>query len=315
MPEGGAGAGGASGSGGAPSSGAGGTVDSGGAAGAGGASDEGPAAGAGGESGAGTVSDYFEETDAPEPVDNDDRDHVLPMPHRGSLWLPANDRDWFYVEAPDDGRAHVLELRVEQDAPTRAEVVAYAAADNSEIGRILVPQGTTRTIWVSVGPGTTAHIEFRANRPGRLDFVFVGMTAELDEYEPNNDRDSAKPVAVNTPFSGQQIIPYSSDVERDLSDWYEVTLDAGEAVVNVLDVPDNVGFAIRMLDEMNNVTNLPMFMPGVIGSREVTIPTPGKYRFQLTNHSNSAIPAFASGTMPANMSETYTVRIDQPPAP
>jgi hypothetical protein len=269
--------------------------------------------GAGGEAGGGAViAPYFEETDAPETVENNDRDHVLPMPSEGSLWLPPGDEDWFYIDVPDDGRAHVIDMTIAQAANMRAYVRAYAEVDDSQLGSALAPAGTTRNVYVTVGSGTRTHIAFVTSSSGRLDFTVNSITAELDEYEPNNDQYSAKPIALNTDVSGQQIVPYSSQDSRDVSDWYEVTLGVGPVVVNVVSAPANVGLAVHLMDDTNSTTELRRFARGVIGQTPAfNVTRAGKYRFRLTEHSNSSLDRFYSGPKPESLYRTYTVRVEQ----
>jgi hypothetical protein len=272
---------------------------------------DGGADGAGGAAGGGPGDGYIEGTNEPEPVNNNDRDHALPLPTHGSLWLPTSDEDWFYIYAPDDGRAHVIELFVQQNVNARAYVTAFAALDNSLMGTFLVPDSESRSVFITVGPGTRTNIGFLGNRPGRVNFDVLSVTAERDEYEPNNDRYTAKPVELNTSIIGQQIIPYTNASGPDNADWFQLTMAAGAAVINVVEAPANVGFSFAMMDETNANTPLKKLAPGVIGPVPITIPKAGVYRFELTHHSNSYLDDFYGGVKPESLYKTYTVRFEQ----
>ncbi|MEK9145724.1 MAG: hypothetical protein AAB339_08960, partial [Elusimicrobiota bacterium] len=44
------------------------------------------------------------------------------------------DEDWFFVDAPDDGKAHIIRIDVVQEAGTGADIAVYSGQDNSSFG-------------------------------------------------------------------------------------------------------------------------------------------------------------------------------------
>ncbi len=260
----------------------------------------------------GTPATYYEDDSGDEPQENDTREQALPLPTEGSLNLPVADQDWFWFDTPDDGKAHVLEIIVTLEQPTRVYIEAYAAEDNSQIGAVLQPKGTTASTFITAGPNARTLVLFRANQPGRLDFTWT-MTTEIDDFEPNNDRDNVSPIELGAEIEAQQIRPHVSETDQDLSDWYSVELEPGTLTFEVLAVPDNVGLWVGLMNPSNAIARMGQHTPGVIGPFTAAIPTAGVYRLQVTNHSNSPIHAFIHGEKPAHLTESYRFRVTSAP--
>lgn len=298
-------------------SGAGGSPTSSGAGGEGAAGGEGGngAMGQAGMGGAGGTEpdSYVESSDGVETVENNDRDHTVPMPSTASIYLPAGDEDWFSVQVPDDGRAHVLEIGVAQDSTLRAQLDVLAGADFSQVGpRQLFAQGVTTSVFATVGPGSTTLLRF---------FIFAGtgraaltldVVAENDAYEPNNERVGAPAIPLNTDISAQIMVPYSSAEQTSanaIDDWYAVDLSAGAATVNLLANPDSGRFTVGVVTSNNTVVS--SFTPamGQLGPLAATIPSDGTYFIRFARL--SGFDTVVAGAKPAHMAEQYVFRVEQ----
>jgi hypothetical protein len=253
------------------------------------------------------ATSYVETPDGANDVPND-RESAWEMPTSVDLWLTRSDEDWFFVDAPDDGKAHIIRIDVVQDAGTGAEVAAYSGQDNSPLGTSLgLEPGTKRSVYLSVGSGTRTLIDFLGGvlNYGAMSFSW-SMSTELDEYEPNNDRDSAASIPLNTNVTAQQVVAHIDIDHHSPDDWYAVELEAGPATVNVLSVPDDVGLTVYRMDSSEQNLRLGILPVGVHQPIATTIPSRGRYRFQFT----SGVPAIAQGT-PPHLSEPYVFRIEQ----
>jgi hypothetical protein len=270
---------------------------------------------AGGEAGMGGATEnepdtYVETSDGIETIENNDRDHTVPMPSMASIYLPAGDEDWFSVQVPDDGRAHVLEIGVAQAATLRAGLDVQAGADFSLVGAPQTfAQGVTTTVFATVGPGSTTLLRFFIFAgTGRADLT-LNVVAENDAYEPNNERTEARSIPLNSDISAQFMVPYTSAGDNAIDDWYAVDLSAGAATVNLLANPDSGRFTLSVVTSLNTVISSDTPTPGQLGSFGVTIPSAGTYFVHFARF--SGFDTIATGAKPAHMGEEYVFRVEQ----
>lgn len=269
---------------------------------------------AAGGSDTGLVGDYVETSDGMEAVDNDDREHALPASARSSLFFTVGDEDWLKVSAPDDGRAHVIELGLQQQAGLRTGVQALAGADFAPIGLVRATLGVTTSVYVSVGPGTTTLLRFWpysgvATAAGKRLELSIQVSAEQDENEPNNTPETATPIEIGTPVTGQFINPFASETSQDIDDWYAVELSAGTAILNLLEAPTEGRFYIRHVDEQG--VSVPIQTPasGVTEAWPFSVPASGTYLIHFDVY-GGFLP-FASGLKPSYLREAYVFEVQQ----
>jgi hypothetical protein len=261
---------------------------------------------AGGES----SFDYYEGEASPEPLPNDTREEALPLTN-ASIWLEGSDEDWFYVDVPDDGRAHIIELVQTQGVDLISRVDIIAGADFSTLGSAFsTTEGATRTTYATVGPGTRTLLKFYAtNRGVGRSEVTVFATAEDDPYEPNPNREAAAPIALDTDVTAQMIVPYVSTSERSSEDYYLVELSEGTAVFRLLSTPSNLRYAVNLLPVGEGATSLIANTTlGDTGSWEFEVPETGFYAIGLRDLEN--LGAFFQ-TPAAHLFESYSFRIEQ----
>jgi hypothetical protein len=243
-------------------------------------------------------------------VDNGDRSHTVPLPSKASVYLPANDEDWFSVHAPDDGRAHVIELLIAQEAGLRVAVTALAGADFAQIGSGILAAGVTNSVYVSVGPGTTTLIQILPfTGAGRRADLTFNLTAENDDYEPNDTPEQAATIATNTTVSAELIAPFASGTDVPVADWYRVELTQGTATLSLLGAPAVGRFNIQRVSSLGVAANIVFTVDGEIGSWPIAVPASGTYLIAFTRYTGFA--PFTVGAKPAHLSQPYSFQIQQ----
>ncbi|MDF3070323.1 MAG: hypothetical protein K0R38_5924 [Polyangiaceae bacterium] len=294
-----------------PSGGTGGTL---GVAGEGAGEPSGSAGEASAGAGPGPVGDYVETSDGVEVVENDDREHALPASARSSLFFTVGDEDWLSVSAPNDGRAHVIEIGLQQEAGLRTGVQALAGADFASIGQVPTGVGVTTTVYVSVGPGTTTLLRFWpyngiSAAGGKRVEVTIDLSAEQDENEPNNSRETATVIQANSPVTAQFINPFVSKSNQLIEDWYAVELTAGTATLNLTEAPLGGRFSISRENEQGVSVVIQTPNAGVKGPWPFSVPADGIYLIRFGAHAGFA--PFVEGLKPAYFSEPYTFEVQQ----
>jgi len=291
-------------------------VGSGGTAGQAGAAtdggyDAGGTAGNGGDDtgGAAGSHDYVETTDGVELINNDDREHALPLAS-GTLYAASADQDWLAYGVPDDGRAHVIDLLLEQDAETRLLVAATSKDGFSPIGSAVLDQGAFSHVFVSAGPGSTTLFQLSAfgGFTGAARFVF-SQTPEADVHEPNDTLATAASIHLNTDVSAQLMHPFTSASNQALDDWYGVDLAAGTATVNLVVAPSEGRMTIFFVTAQNASKALATTAAGMTGQWQASVPTAGRYFIHFTDFAGFA--SFATGAIPGYMKEPYVFRVEQ----
>jgi hypothetical protein len=187
-----------------------------------------------------------EDCGAPEAVNNEDRDHAQPLGSSATICVDGDDdEDWFYIDAPDDGKAHVIRLDVEQTAEAHLGVAVYADKDDSEITHTSFDLGVTDALYLTVAPGSRTLLDFYEYGTSRgLITLRTSLTTEQDENEPNNDRDEAKAISAASGVHGQILVPYLTAEDRESADWYRVELKAGPHVLHLTQVPERVWLGV-----------------------------------------------------------------------
>lgn len=269
---------------------------------------------AAGGAGPGPLGDYIETSDGVEAVENNDREHAIPASPRSSLFFTVGDEDWFSVLAPDDGRAHVIEIGLQQQAGLRTSVQALAGADFASIGQVPTDVGVTTSVYVSVGPGTTTLLRFWPHAgvsaaAGKRVEVTIDMSAEQDENEPNNSRAAATVIQANSPVTAQFMNPFVSNSNQLIEDWYAVELTAGTATLNLTAAPLGGRFTISRENEQGVSVAIQTPNAGVKGAWPFPVPADGKYLIRFGAHAGFA--PFVEGLKPAYFSEGYTFEVQQ----
>lgn len=240
---------------------------------------------------------------------------AIPIPSAGSVAinLPADDQDWFAIEVPDDGRAHVIDIAIGSSPTLGVTLTAVAARDFSVIGSEAVPHGADGKVHVSVGPGTSTLIGCQ-NRAGDGQAQLTLRTLdEMDEHEPNNVSADAAPIDLDTTIRAQFMRPYtaSEGVTRDVADdWYAVELAAGTATLSLLGSPKSGRFNVSWTrPALGDGPIAVAAAPGWVGNAEFDVPESGTYFIRFWPY--SGFSAFAAGDKPPHLAQSYRFRVTQ----
>src|SRR5688572_9207052 len=253
-----------------------------------------------------------EDCGVPEAVNNEDRDHAQPLGSSATICVDDDDdEDWFYIDAPDDGKAHVIRLDVEQTAEAHLGVAVYADKDDSEITHTSFDLGVTDALYLTVAPGSRTLLDFYEYGTSRgLITLKTSLTTELDENEPNNDRDEAKAISAGSGVHGQILVPYLTAEDRESADWYRVELKAGPHVLHLTQVPERVWLGVWISD--SNRVEVDWARPpnaGALFDFEFEVPADGAYYLELDNYP-AELPVAVQGDPETYLSEGYVFTIE-----
>ncbi len=253
-----------------------------------------------------SMVDYFEPSDGLEEVDNNDRDNNIELPASASIWTHGTDEDWFYIDAPPEDRAYIITLDIAQDADARTNVQAMAAADFSVLDTVLLDQGASSSVYVTVGGGSRTLLNFSsfADFSGRVDFTYT-MTPELDAHEPNDNIDEPASIDVDEEVSGQFIKAYISNTDKTADDWYAIELDEGVATFTFLAVPGNLRFNVSATNPSLVTESLGLTSTGALASWSFDVATSGTHYIRIYEFSSS-VPSMYIGAIPEHLAETYS---------
>ncbi|HWA71932.1 MAG TPA: hypothetical protein VG937_06360 [Polyangiaceae bacterium] len=266
----------------------------------------------GNSSGAQAGTSYVETCGLPEPFDNNDRDTAVALGASVTLCLDnPSDEDWFYVDTPADGKAHVLELNFDQEPTAWTNVDIYSKTDGSNIDSFHLDKGVKSNVFVTLGPGSRTWIDISAyNASDASTTVKAALTTENDSYEPNNDRDTAAAIKSGQKVSAQMLTPYVAKQQAESADWFKVELTAGDHVFHLSGVPQETWLDLHISDSAR--VNVDAGHPpnrGAIFDFPFTVPTAGTYFFSIESYLSA--PAVVShGNKPHFLGESYTFQID-----
>jgi hypothetical protein len=270
-------------------------------------------AGAGASGGARSTSIYQEDCANPDPIPNDERERAIDF-GAGAIVCPidSSDSDWFYVDTPNDGRAHVIQLDITETEGSWIDIDVTAAKDGSFVGRIHPSQrGLKLTGFLTVGPGTRTLFDVN----GYLEntdtaTINVSLTPEADDHEPNNDRASATLIQPASEISAQLILPYVSASDQQIQDWYKVELAAGEHTFELTAVPTDLYPDISVSDSTNAKVKDSQRGPnrGATFSFDFDVEQAGTYYFEVESVGGEDV--ISTGTKAKSYTQPYKFRID-----
>lgn len=264
----------------------------------------------GGSAGSPAKTSYVEKCGAPEPASNDDRDSALDLSAGATICLDAGDEDWFYLDAPDDGKGHVILLDFEEEPTAWVSVNVLAEKDGSAIGSTRLAQGVKASVYATVGPGTRTLFQFSPFVGSQaLTKVKATLSAESDDQEPNNEREAAATIQAGSEISAQLWVPYVAADEGLAVDWYKVDLSAGSHVLHVTSTPEDLYLEASLSDSARVALD-----SGRAPNRGATfnfafnVASAGTYFIQIENF--VGLPLVMLGAKPKFLSEPYKFQID-----
>lgn len=268
---------------------------------------------AGGASGAPATASHFEDCGAVETVPNDDRDSARDLGLDATFCVDEDDdEDWFYLDTPENGKAHVLQLDVEQSVHAWVSLNVYAGKDFSEIGGVTLEEGAKNSVYVTVGPGTRTLFRFT----GYLDTsegpirVRTMVTPEDDPFEPNDAKENAASIELAAPISAQLLVPYTARGIGTSIDWYKAELEAGEHVLSVLSVPTEVYLGLEIFDSAGkSLFDDTAPNKGALFDARFELPANGTYYFGVYQYI-AELPVMSHGAKADFLGSQYTFRLE-----
>lgn len=175
-------------------------------------------------------------TDEPEPNETRDQATMLALgTDRAACSASEADEDWFQL-APGTG-VGFFKVTLSSVGAGTVEASIFAASDNGVVG---TSEGTAAgqnvTLVFSSKAGQTFRVRVKgtaenAELPAFKYTVTATFTAAQDTFEPNDTRDTATALTLNTPVNASFLAGFAAGAPLPDSagdDWYKVTLAAGQ---------------------------------------------------------------------------------------
>lgn len=260
-------------------------------------------------------------TDEPEPNESRDLASMLaPGVRRPACLASETDEDWFQL-APTTAVGFFKVTLSDVGAGT-ADVSVYAAADN---GLVVASEG------VAAGQNVTALFSARSGQVFRLRVKGTPETTELpafkytleaaftavqDPSEPNDSRDAATQLTLNTPVNASFLAGFAGGAplpEAAGDDWYKVTLVAGQRLdVALENVATNVTPTVTVYapDQSEYASETrPTAGQSVLWTSMDRLTAAGVYHLKIAPHALEE----AGATLPDHFTRLYKLTVKQVP--
>jgi hypothetical protein len=168
----------------------------------------------------------------------------------------TDELDFFEITAPSsDAAGGVVEVSVSNVKDRGlAEIIVTSAADNVVIfDSYTTDPGASTAGWLSVTPGAKYRVQI--NRFGGAGDRFTydlstKYTAINDTFEPNNKKEDAKAITLNTPIHATSAAHSANGNLQvgDDADWYKVTIAAGTASIKMTNVASDYLCDVQLFD-------------------------------------------------------------------
>jgi hypothetical protein len=190
-----------------------------------------------------------------EDVGNDSRDEATPYEFDtdvAACLQSREDTDWYEFTTPEEPVQGGWLLAGLKDVGTSGGFYlnVFSATDNAQLQQGYGYQGANGVVFIPVAAGQTfrAEVTMYSQIPPEYTF-YATYTPLADEYEPNNEREEAKPITVGEEVRGYAFQGYSSSTApMNDEDWYQVDLAAGSMQIT-LDQPETIGHYVYLYDE------------------------------------------------------------------
>ncbi len=165
-------------------------------------------------------------------------------------------KDFYAFTAPaTDLAGGYVEVKMTNVGPEGlAEFIVTSVVDNDVlVDNYQTTEGAGSYGWFTVTPGATYRVQANRFAGAGKRFTYdleLKYTAIADAFEPNNTKETAKDLALNTPVKGSAASHSASTnlVPTDAADWFKVTLPAGTATVTLSTVPIDFTCDVELFD-------------------------------------------------------------------
>ena len=262
----------------------------------------------------------------PDVEPNDTRDLATPYILNSTVVAcigASTDVDVYSFTAPatDLAGGYVLLSLTDVGAAGTVDVTLFSAVDNSSIDEIYKADlGASLFAYLAVAPGVTYRIQVTPFAGAGALYRYTMKAAYVpiaDAYEPNDTKDTAKPIAVGTPImaslsTGYVLDPYKGEA---FADWYSAPLAVGPVTIKLANVATDILGDIQLfdpngekVDEMYTTTN------GANVMLTTEVMTAGTYKLVVQPFSGGPPPAGEVVAMvpPDHFTRPYTLTVTQP---
>jgi len=262
----------------------------------------------------------------PDVEPNDTRDLATPYVLNSTVVAcigTANDVDVYSFTAPatDPAGGYVLLSLTDVGATGNVDVTLFSAAANSSNDEIYkTDDGASLFAYLAVAPGVTYRIQVNQFAGGTALYRYTMKATYVplaDAYEPNDTKDTAKPIALATPImaflsAGYIAEPYKGEA---FVDWYSVPLAVGAATIKLANMPTDIAGDVQLFDprgekvgEMYTTTN------GANVMLTADVMTAGTYKLMVEPFSGGprAVGEVVAMVPPDHFTRPYTLTVTQP---
>ncbi len=225
----------------------------------------------------------------------------------------AEDVDYYEFTAPSDNSGGYVSIEVDNVSDNGAisftvesgenDVVIFdnSALDAASItGFIGVVPGEKYRVAVRNYVGFATAFKYRL----KLDYTRIN-----DSYEPNDKRDDAKAITIGTAVNAYMWKGFGESTKWD--DWYKVTLAAGNASINVTNVPTDVAIITDLVTADGTlVVSRTSTNEGAAVTLTPTLVTAGTYYVRVGTSSYPIIESRGL-TYPDSFTRAYALTISQ----
>jgi hypothetical protein len=257
----------------------------------------------------GRSASLVEDCASTEPENNDTRETAALLGTGATLCVKGSDQDWLYVDTPDDGKAHILELRIAPEPGADVDFKVESSVDGSSAGNDYTTNGADETLWLTLGPASRTLLRFARWSSGGIVKLTATLETEQDPYSPNYTRETAAKIEVNAATTAEMHQPFTSNTDRPYVDWYQAELAAGAHMVSFTHVPSSRRVSLKVVDSRGqNVASGYAANAGALYDLKFNAATAGTY-FVSVDDFSSGPGSFSVGQQPAVLSDSYTFSI------
>jgi len=202
----------------------------------------------------------------------------------------TGDDDYFALTAPQgDLAGGYYQLRITSATAGYVHVSVYSATDNGRIGlNDGSSAGESSYFYWAALPGQIYHVRTSgggATTPFAYTFT-VSYTKIDDPYEPNNDRESPKPITLGQTVTAYFFSGFASSTASVDEDWYSIDLAAGPATATITSVATNERLFLELVNANFETSRLGSSVSmGSNINAPFTVPAAGKYSIVVSPQS------------------------------
>jgi hypothetical protein len=227
----------------------------------------------------------------------------------------------FTTPATDLAGGYVLLSFTEVGAMGNIDVTLFSATDNSSVDEIYkTDDGASLFAYLAVAPGVTYRVQVNQFAGGRAPYRYTMKMAYVpiaDAYEPNDTKETAKPIALGTPImaslsAGYILDPYKGEA---FADWYSVPLTVGPATIKLANVPTDILGDIQLFDPNGeSVDEMYTTTAGANVMLTADVKTAGTHKLVVQPFAGGPKAAGEAVAMvpPDHFTRLYTLTVSQP---